>query len=66
MPYRRKSMLKGHEVYFRWSGLKVVYGYDPTNDGPECETITRILAKHPAYKAGAEKRQTTVRDLFWE
>jgi hypothetical protein len=33
-----------------------IYDYDPTDDGPECEVITRILAKHPLYMPGAEKK----------
>lgn len=36
-----------HAEHFFWSPLSVMYEYDPTDDGPECETITRILAKHP-------------------
>ncbi len=33
-----------------------IYDYDPTDDGPECEVITRILARHPRYVPGVEKR----------
>jgi hypothetical protein len=33
-----------------------LYYYDPTDDGPECEVITRILARHPLYVAGIEKQ----------
>lgn len=33
-----------------------VYDYDPADDGPECEIVTRILAQHPLYVAGVEKR----------
>jgi hypothetical protein len=32
------------------------YEYDPADDGPECEIITRILARHPLYIPGVEKR----------
>ena len=36
-----------HEIYWErfWCGN--TYMYDPTDDGPECETITRIVASHP-------------------
>jgi hypothetical protein len=37
-----------------------VYVYDPADDGPECETITRILARHPLYVPGLEKQATKV------
>lgn len=33
-----------------------IYDYNPTDDGPECEVITRILANHPRYVPGVEKR----------
>jgi hypothetical protein len=46
----------GHEQHFFWSNLAHVYDYDPAGDGPECEVITRILAQHPLYAAGAEKQ----------
>ncbi len=45
----------GHRKYFeRFCFL--VYMYDPTDDGPECEIITRTLARHPLYVAGVEKQ----------
>lgn len=31
------------------------YIYDPTEDGPECEIINRILARHFTYAPGVEK-----------
>jgi hypothetical protein len=31
-----------------------VYDYDPTDDGPECEVITRILASQPLYSPSRE------------
>jgi len=34
----------GHEEAFFWSNLAHVYEYDPTDDGPEVEVITHILA----------------------
>lgn len=34
-----------------------IYEYDPTDEGPECEVITRILARHPLYVSGEEKRR---------
>lgn len=37
----------GHEEAFFWSSLAHVYAYDPAEDGPECEIITRIMATHP-------------------
>ena len=33
-----------------------IYDYDSTDDGPECEVITRILAAYPRYRAGEERR----------
>ncbi len=45
----------GHMKYFMGLSLYNVLVYDAADDGPECETITRILAKHPLYKPGQEK-----------
>jgi hypothetical protein len=44
-----------HELHYWKTDLSSVYTYDVADDGPECETITRILAKHPLYKPGQEK-----------
>ena len=33
-----------HELAFLFSWADGVYEYDPADDGPECEIITRILA----------------------
>ena len=51
-------MTPGHyEYWFRTSHpFGGIYDYDPTNDGPECEVITRILASHPLYAVGIEKQ----------
>lgn len=46
----------GHAASFYKSSLAKIYGYDRANDGPECEVITRILASHPRYVPGIEKR----------
>ena len=68
-------MTPGHyEYWFRTSHpFGGIYDYDPTEDGPECEVITRILAAHPHYRSGGEKRsieQTRLLDrtslLFYE
>jgi len=45
-----------HMVHFLNSPLGNIFTYDPTDDGPECEIITRILASHPRYVPGVEKR----------
>jgi hypothetical protein len=45
-----------HQTYVSNRSLLGVYEYDPAEDGPECEIITRILAKHPLYRVGTEKR----------
>ena len=45
-----------HEIHFFWSGFAHTYAYNSANDGPECEVITRILASHPRYVPGIEKR----------
>jgi hypothetical protein len=51
----REHVMSAHEAYwqshvFGWG----VYQYDPADDGPECEVITRILAHHPFYQPGQE------------
>lgn len=45
-----------HAEYVFWSGRVVdpVYEYDPADDGPEAEAITRILASHALYAPGKE------------
>jgi hypothetical protein len=48
--------ISGHEAAFHNTPFTVAYEYDPTDDGPECETITRILAKHPVYVLGRERK----------
>ena len=48
--------MTGHEVYHRSEQLISVYEYDSADNGPECEVITRILASHPRYVPGIEKR----------
>jgi len=50
----------GHEQHFFWGNFAHVYVYDPADDGPECETITRILARHPLYVPGLEKQAIRV------
>lgn len=45
-----------HMIHFLNLPVSNVFVYDPTDDGPECETITRILAKHSLYVPGMEKR----------
>lgn len=44
----------GHAVAFYASHPGKVYSYDPAEDGPEAEIITRILAKHALYAPGEE------------
>jgi hypothetical protein len=44
----------GHAVAFYTSPQSHVYNYDAANDGPECEAITRILARHTLYTPGKE------------
>lgn len=43
-----------HEFYAVQHLLHDVYQYDPTDDGPECEIITRHIAKQVFYVPGAE------------
>ena len=38
--------LSGHEAAFSSNPMAGVFTYDPADDGPECEVITRILASH--------------------
>lgn len=49
-----------HMTHFLNMPVSGVYVYDPADDGPECETITRILARHPLYVPGLEKQATKV------
>ena len=59
-------MLSAHERYwwnhvFGWG----IYVYNSTDDGPECEIITRILATHP--ELGPQWRPSFrdfLRDIF--
>lgn len=44
----------GHAMVFYTSPRAGVYDYDPADDGPECEVITRVLAHHPLYRPGKE------------
>ena len=46
----------GHMIHFLNRPLGEVYIYDSADDGPECEVITRILAAHPRYRMGEERR----------
>jgi len=39
--------LTAHRIYWERNNCHLVYEYDPTDDGPEVEIITRILASHP-------------------
>lgn len=47
--------MSAHERAFRSVPTNGVYSYDPADDGPECEVITRILASHPLYIPGMER-----------
>ncbi len=44
----------GHKVAFFMSPMADTYDYDPADDGPECEIITRILSSHTLYDPGQE------------
>jgi len=44
-----------HELYWDRIWGARVYRYDPADDGPECETITRIRAFHPQADLDIEK-----------
>lgn len=44
-----------HEEYDIYNDLGGLYAYDPTNDGPECEIITRILAADWYYEIDRER-----------
>ena len=46
-----------HMIHFLNLPVSNVFIYDPAADGPECEVITRILAHHPFYRPGVEKRR---------
>lgn len=57
--------MTAHEFYwqhnvFGWG----VYQYDPTDDGPECEIITRIFANHPFGSSGDMLYRHFLRDCF--
>ena len=47
-----------HQEYTQRHVLHDVYEYDPTDDGPEIEIITRILASHPALDPALQARAT--------
>jgi hypothetical protein len=49
-----------HMVHFLNLPASGVYVYDPADDGPECEVITRILARHPLYVPSLEKQAIKV------
>ncbi len=44
---KAREGISGHEAAFSASPTAGVLMYDPADDGPECEIITRILASHP-------------------
>lgn len=50
----------GHRLHFLNLPVNNVFIYNPTEDGPECEVITRILAKHSLYIPGMERRAIAV------
>ena len=52
------ELVSVHEQYVTLHGsyLRFVYHYDSAENGPECEVITRILAAHPRYRMGEERR----------
>ena len=39
--------MTAHEQYAKHRLFPGIYDYDPADNGPECEIITRILASHP-------------------
>lgn len=47
--------VSGHAMAFCMSPMSDVYEYDPAENGPECEVITQILARHPLYIPGRER-----------
>lgn len=49
------SATSGHATAFFRSPLANVYEYDPADDGPEVEVISRILTSHPGYVIGEER-----------
>jgi hypothetical protein len=49
-------MTSVHREYWERHHLADVYEYCPADDGPECEIITRILARYPLYIPGMERR----------
>lgn len=56
--------MTGHEAYHRLEQSISVYEYDSADNGPECEVITRILAKHSLYVIEAEKKVFHVNRYF--
>jgi hypothetical protein len=45
-----------HQEFWERHNCAEVYQYDPTDDGPECEQLTRILATHPELTRDDEYR----------
>lgn len=54
------KILLGHEIHYWRTPMSYLYQYDPTDDGPEVEVITRILANHPAYIPGFERQRMEI------
>ena len=44
----REEIISAHEEWwYVHCAMHDVFAYDPADDGPECEVITRILTTHP-------------------
>jgi len=52
--FREEDEDTGHAFAFFTSPLSNAYVYDPADDGPEVETITRILASYPTLDPKAQ------------
>lgn len=47
-----------HQIFWERNNCPFVYEYDPTEDGPEVEVITRILAADWYYEINKENGST--------
>ena len=52
-----------HREYWERHNCAQVYEYDPTDDGPECETIKAIKAMHSSRDLSLERMLTKISRL---
>ena len=58
--------LSVHQQYWETHHNPYVYEYDPADNGPEVEAITRILASHPTLDVVVQKKVNNFIELLAE